>query len=406
MNGVFDRLVGQGAVVTGLSAAAGAARDLVARGGDIGDLAGSAMTHAWLFTGPPGSGRSVAARALAAALQCEDPAQVGCGRCRACTTVTAGTHTDVRIFAPEGLSITALQMRSMVREASRRPTVGHWQIVLVEDADRLTERAANALLKLVEEPPARTVVLLCAPSDDPDDIMVTLRSRCRHIALVTPSVAAIAKVLIGDAIAPETARWAAEVSGGHVGRARRLATHPQSREQRARALAVARAATSDGVYTVVEMLLRDIETTAKTANADRNERETEELRTALGGGGTGKGAVGALRGSAGQLKDLEKRQKTRNTRTVRDGLDRALLDLAALFRDALVQSTGARVAMMHPDEADQTRRLAAYARPEGLLRCVEAILTCRRAIDQNVKPGVALDAMAAGVSTALRVHRS
>lgn len=405
MDGVFDRLVGQDAVVTELRAAAAAAREVAAGSGTVADLAGSAMTHAWLFTGPPGSGRSVAARALAAALQCDDPVEPGCGHCRACTTVLAGTHADVRAIAPDGLSIAVKQMREVVADASRRPSVGSWQIVLIEDADRLTEQAGNALLKMVEEPPAQTIVLLCAPTVDPEDISVTLKSRCRHVPLVTPSAAAIAAVLERDGIDPERAAWAAGVCGGHVGRAKRLATDPESQKQRKQALGVARAATSESVYGVVEQLLRDAESAAKEINADRNERETEDLRTALGAGGTGRGTAGVMRGSAGQLKDLEKRQKARSTRAVRDALDRALIDLAALFRDALIQGTGAQVTLMHPDEAEQTRRLAGYARPEGLLRCVESVLTCREAIDLNVKPVVALDAMAAGVSTALRDYR-
>ena len=154
------------------------------------------MTHAWLITGPPGSGRSIAALCFAAALQCTSDGVPGCGECRACTTTMAGTHADVRRIVPEGLSIGVDEMRNIVQIASRRPGTGRWQIVVIEDADRLTEGAANALLKVVEEPPPSTVFLLCAPSVDPEDIAITLRSRCRHVALVTPPVDAIAQVLI------------------------------------------------------------------------------------------------------------------------------------------------------------------------------------------------------------------
>src|SRR6201987_3691254 len=228
MSRVFARLVGQESVEAELVAAAAAAR------GDSTHTA--AMTHAWLITGPPGSGRSIAALCFAAALQCTSDGVPGCGECRACTTTIAGTHADVRRIIPEGLSIGVDEMRNIVQIASRRPGTGRWQIVLVEDADRLTEGAANALLKVVEEPPPSTVFLLCAPSGDPEDIALTLRSRCRHIALVTPSPEAIAAVLIdGDALTAETANWAASVSGGHVGRARRLATDPEGPERRAAA---------------------------------------------------------------------------------------------------------------------------------------------------------------------------
>ncbi len=228
MSGVFARLVGQGAVESELLAAARSARsDSTHSSGFDGD-----MTHAWLITGPPGSGRSIAALCFAAALQCTSDGDPGCGRCRSCLTTMAGTHADVRRVIPEGLSIGVDDMRAIVQIASRRPTTGRHQIVLIEDADRLTEGAANALLKVVEEPPASTVFLLCAPSVDPEDIAVTLRSRCRHVALVTPPTTAIAQVLIdNDGLAAETANWAASVSGGHVGRARRLATDPEARQR-------------------------------------------------------------------------------------------------------------------------------------------------------------------------------
>ncbi|MBX9921265.1 MAG: DNA polymerase III subunit delta', partial [Mycolicibacterium frederiksbergense] len=193
-SGVFSRLVGQHLVEEELLAAARSARGEKSHSG----LTAGGMTHAWLITGPPGSGRSIAALCFAAALQCTSEGQPGCGECRPCTTTMAGTHADVRRIIPEGLSIGVKEMREIVQIASRRPGTGRWQIVVVEDADRLTEGAANALLKVVEEPPQSTVFLLCAPSVDPEDISVTLRSRCRHVALVTPPTSAIAQVLIDN----------------------------------------------------------------------------------------------------------------------------------------------------------------------------------------------------------------
>jgi DNA polymerase III subunit delta' len=317
----------------------------------------------------------------------------------------AGTHADVRRVIPEGLSIGVDEMRAIVQIASRRPTTGHWQIVLIEDADRLTEGAANALLKVVEEPPPSTVFLLCAPSVDPEDIAVTLRSRCRHVALVTPSTAAIAQVLIdGDGLAADTANWAASVSGGHVGRARRLATDPEARERRERALGLVRDAVNPArAYEAAEELVAAAETEALVLTAHRAEAETEELRTALGAGGTGKGTAGTLRGATGAIKDLERRQKSRHTRASRDALDRALIDLATYFRDALVVAANAgNVAANHPDMADRVAALAGHAAPERLLRCIEAVLECREALAINVKPKFAVDAMVATIGQELR----
>ena len=350
MAGVFSRLVGQDAVEAELVAAAQAARGDSAHNG----AATGTMTHAWLITGPPGSGRSIAALCFAAALQCTSDGVPGCGECRACTTTMAGTHADVRRIIPEGLSIGVDEMRNIVQIASRRPGTGRWQMVMIEDADRLGERAANALLKVVEEPPPSTVFLLCAPSVDPEDIAITLRSRCRHVPLVTPPVDAIARVLIEtDGLPEDEARWAASVSGGHVGRARRLATDEQARERRQRALGLAReAATPSRAYAAAEELVATAEAEARALTEDRNEAETEELRTALGAGGTGKGTAGTLRGATGAIRDLERRQKSRQTRASRDALDRALIDLATYFRDALLVSSGAGEIQAEPSGHD------------------------------------------------------
>lgn len=393
MAGVFDRLVGQAVVEAELTAAAESARSGAA-----------GMTHAWLFTGPPGSGRSVAALCFAAALQCESPGVPGCGQCHACTTTMAGTHGDVRRVVPEGLSISVKEMREIVGIASRRPSTGKWLVVVVEDADRLTEGASNALLKVVEEPPARTVFLLCAPSTDPEDVSVTIRSRCRHVGLTTPSADAIAQVLREtDGLDEEQARWAASVGGGHVGRARWLAKDPEARARRLKALQIPLAVLRPaGGYGAAADLIAAAAEEAKLANADRDEREIEELRTALGAGGTGKGAAGALRGSAGALKDLERRQKSRLTRAQRDALDRALIDVAGLYRDALAIRLGASVPALHPDIEERARQLAEHARPEGLLRAVESVMACREALAGNVKPQVAVDAMVAGLEAATR----
>ncbi|AZG47457.1 DNA polymerase III subunit delta' [Gordonia insulae] len=426
MTNVFDRLIGQDAVADELRTAARAARAVSARldesaagaismfgttddpASDVVDgQSRAAMTHAWLFTGPPGSGRSVAATCFAAALQCQAD-EIGCGECRACVTAMAQTHADVRHVIPEGLSLSVREARDVVQAAARRPGTGRWQIVVVEDADRLTEQAANALLKAVEEPASRTVFLLCAPSVDPEDISVTLRSRCRHIALTTPAVADIERVLIDrDGIEPERAAWAAGVCGGHVGRARRLATDEDARAQREKALGLARAATRDSTaYAAAEALVRSADEAAKAISAELDEAETDTMRTALGAGGTGKGTARPPRGTAGALKELEKRQKSRATRVSRDVLDRALVDLAALFRDALVVSVGAQVTAMHPDKADDiVAPMAAFATPEKLLRCVEAVLDCRTALDVNVKPKFAVDAMVATIGLAMNKGR-
>ena len=352
----------------------------------------AAMTHAWLFTGPPGSGRSVAARAFAAALQCPEH---GCGHCQSCRTVLAGTHSDVREVVPEGLSISVSEMRALVQIAARRPSTGGWQIVVIADADRLTEGAANALLKAVEEPSARTVFLLCAPSDHPDDVPVTIRSRCRLVPLRTPPAEAIAAVLSSrDGVDPEIARWAASVCGGHVGRARRLARDPDARARREQVLALPLSLRGFGeVFTAADHLIGSAEAEAADVAGSRDAAEREALSVAMGAGGTGKGVAAAQRGAKAAERELERRQKSRATRSQRDALDRALVDLAGFYRDVLAARFGASVPATHPDRAHDVHQAAASWSPESTLRRLEAVLSCREALELNVKPRIAVEAM-------------
>ncbi len=383
--GVFADVIGQPDAVGVLRTAVAASH------GDSG-VPVAAMTHAWLFTGPPGSGRSVAARAFAAALECPDR---GCGHCVHCHTVLAGTHADVRSVVPEGLTISVKEMRAVVQLAARRPVTGPWQIVLIEDADRLTEGASNALLKSIEEPPPRTVFLLCAPSTHPDDVSVTIRSRCRVLSLRIPPAEAIAEVLIRrDGIDPQVARWAASVAAGHVGRARRLARDDEAREQRSRVLALPGGLRSIGdVFAEAGELLATAKGEAKSVADRRDGAELEELKTALGAGGTGKGAVGAARGTAGVVKDLERRQKSRATRTERDVLDRALVDLSGFYRDVIARGLGAPVPLTNPDMEREVEVAVGRFGAVGALRRLDAILACREAIEANVKPQIAVEAM-------------
>jgi len=377
--GVWSQVIGQEAVVAELRAAVSHP---------------AAMTHAWLFTGPPGSGRSVAARAFAAALQCPDG---GDGTCHACRTVLAGTHADVKVIVPDGLSIGVLEARELVRVAGRSPSQGRWQMIIVEDADRMSEAASNAVLKMIEEPPPRTVVMLCAPSLHPDDVPVTIRSRCRVVALRTPPVAAIAEVLVSrDGIDPALAAWSAAASGGHVGRARRLARDEEARLARKSVLDVPlRLVSLAACLDAADDLVGSAKEETEAATEALDGAETDALKTSLGVGARGPGVVAASRGSAGQLKELERRQKSRATRIGRDSMDRALVDLAGLYRDALVlgSAPSADLPLNHPDRRADAVELARRIGPEGALRRIDAILDCRTALEENVKPQIALEAL-------------
>jgi DNA polymerase III subunit delta' len=394
--GVFGDLPGQDAVVAQLRrAAAGAAALLTGRRLDPG-----AMTHAWLFIGPPGSGRSVAARAFAAALLCGegdgDGNGGGCGECASCRQVLAGTHADLLLVRPEGLSYGVKQTRDLVLRAAGKPTGGRWHIVLFEDADRCTEQAANALLKAIEEPAPRTVWLLCAPSAE--DLVPTIRSRCRVVTLVVPSSDAVAQVLTDrDGIEPARALAAARAAQGHIGRARRLATDASAARRRADVLRVPAAVTSLGpALSAAASLVRTAEEEAKAVTEGLDEPEREALRRAFGEGSSGKGVAKAMRGMAGAMKDLEDRQKSRATRVKRDTLDQALLELALFYRDILMLQLGAGTELANPES--DLRKLASSSTPEATLRRLQAIMHCRELLTLSVAPLLAVEEMALSLS--------
>jgi DNA polymerase-3 subunit delta' len=369
---VWDDVVGQEHAVEMLSAAA---------------TDPAAMTHGWLLTGPPGSGRSNAARAFAAALQCE---RGGCGVCQACTTTLAGTHADVTIVATEKVTIAIDEVRDLVGVASRRPSQGRWRVIIVEDADRMAERTTNVLLKAIEEPPPRTVWILCAPS--PQDVLVTIRSRCRGVALRVPPVEAVARLLVArDGVDPVVAEAAARAAQSHIGLARRLARDGKARERRSSVLALARRIRGVGDAVVAAGELVEVaQAEAKAATEERDAIEKAELLRALGvePGGT---MPPRLRS---QLTDLEKDQKRRATRHQRDVLDRSMLDLLSLYRDVLVVQLGAQVDLVNAELAETVQALAEDSTPEQTVRRMDAIGVARERLGGNVAPLLALEAMA------------
>jgi DNA polymerase-3 subunit delta' len=386
--GAFGQLIGQEPVVAQLTAAAQAAALALAGEPDIG------MSHAWLFTGPPGSGRSVAARAFAAALQCPSG---GCGTCHECHTALSGAHADVEIVQPTGLSYSVAETRALVVRAALAPTRGRWQITIIEDADRFTEHALNALLKALEEPPPRGVWLLCAPSTE--DLLPTIRSRCRLVTLRIPPYDAVAGHLISEGVDPEAAAFAARAAQGHVGRARRLARDEEASRRRREVLELpTHVARISDCVAAASRLVDAAKQEASAVSELLDEEEKTALREAMGD--TGARGAARPRGMAGAISDLEKRQRSRSTRTQRDALDRALVDLAAFYRDVLVMQLGASVDLVNTDQQDVLARLAGESTAESTLCRIEAVLAAREAIDANVAPLLAVEAMAVSLHAA------
>jgi DNA polymerase III, delta' subunit len=376
---VWDELVGQDRAVETLRRAVAGGRH--------------AMTHAWLFVGPPGSGRSNAARAFAAALQCHDG---GCGRCNDCRTSLSGAHPDVTLLRTEQLSIGVDEMRQLVSRANVAPVNRRWQVVVIEDADRVTERGADALLKALEEPAPKTVWLLCAPSAD--DVIVTIRSRCRELRLVTPPVEEVAKLLVGrDGVDEVMARYCARAAQGHVGRARALALNEEARKRRHEILSLpARLNTLTDCLSAAESLVASASEEAGQLTADLDAREMTELQAALG---MGTRRVKA-RGVQGAIKELEDQQKARAKRFQRDALDRVLTELTGYYRDVLACQTAPGVPFVNADIADEITTFAGCTRPEQTVHALDALLEARKALEGNVAPQLALEAMLLGLGRA------
>jgi len=380
-DGVWADVVGQPRAVETLQQAVAAAA------GPIGDEDDRAMTHAWLFTGPPGSGRSVAARAFAAALECPDG---GCGVCNACVTALSGAHPDVTLCRTEALSIGVKEIRDLVFKAAMKPASGPWQVIVIEDADRLTPDAAAALLKSLEEPPARTVWVLCAPNAD--DLIATIRSRTREVHLVTPADDFVIEVLTRrDGVEHDAAVEAARAAQGHIGRARALATDKDAHDARARIVDLPTQWTSVGacLLSAADVVAQaQAEASAQTAELDAAERAELDLTL----GFTTKGA--RPRSAAAAISQLEEQQKARAKRLQRDALDSVLTELSTWYRDVLALQLGAPEAeLINVAVAARARSVAASTTPERTAACLDAILGARRAIDGNVTPQLAMEAL-------------
>ncbi|GAB2519133.1 DNA polymerase III subunit delta' [Paramicrobacterium agarici] len=342
------------------------------------------MTHAWLITGPPGSGRSNIAYAFAAALLSGDPD----GDQQTIGQVESRTHPDLSILRTENVSYKIEEVRAFATTSYYSPSVGRYRVMVIEDADRMTERTSNVLLKALEEPPERTVWVLCAPSDA--DMLPTIRSRVRTLRLSLPTVddvAALLQVQLGvDAV---TAERAARLAQSHIGMAKRLATDADALSRRERTLrtALAMRTVTDAVMAAAGML-EIAGDDAKAFTAERDEAERESVLRSLGVE-PGKTVPPALRS---QLKALEDDQKRRATRSLRDGIDRILVDLLSLYRDITMVQLGRDAAIINREFTDDLRRAAESADPARTLHTMDAIQLARRRIAGNVAPALALEA--------------
>ncbi|MEY4434668.1 MAG: hypothetical protein RIR16_708 [Actinomycetota bacterium] len=342
--------------------------------------------HAWLMTGPPGSGRSNLARLFASALVCEFG---GCGSCKSCNLAANGGHPDISILATEKVQISIDEIRQVVSNSQFGGSMSRFRIVIIEDADRMTERSSNVLLKALEEPPAGTIWILCAPSEA--DMLPTIRSRVRRVGLKVPSVAAVTQILEAEGVDPKLARACAEEAQCHIGMARRLATSSEARSRRRETLMVALAI--DSVTSAVNAAQRWLEIAKKDADALTEERDSQEKAELLKSLGLAEGdsIPPALRVD---LKNLEENQKRRSTRSLRDGIDRILVDLLSVYRDVLNIQLMADVPLVNSALRFSIDELAESTKPEQTISKLEKIAETRHYIDSNVRDLLALEGLA------------
>ena len=373
---VWHELVGQERAVAELARAA--------------EPGSPAMTHAWLLTGPPGSGRSNAARAFAAALLApgQDRDEPDVRRALGCT------HESMTVLSTQKSVISIDEVRSLVATAHQAPANAPWRVVIIEDADRMAERTSNVLLKAIEEPPPQTVWILCAPS--PQDVLTTIRSRCRSVTLRVPSPQAVAALLESSAgIDPDTARWAAHASQSHIGRARRLATAPNARSERAVVLDIPRQLRSIG--STVRLAARIVDMAkerAKERTEERNAQEKEQLLRTLGV----EAGTRVPPSARAQIRRLEEEQKRRDVRARNDELDSIFIELLSLYRDVLAQQLGAESGRINVEEDERIASLAAEGDANTTLMRIDVLRQARERLGTTMAPALIVESAFIGLS--------
>ena len=294
------------------------------------------IAHAYLFTGPAETGKTHLARVAAAALNCQGDSRP-CGECRACVRTLRGQHPDVTVLEPEAGRVKIDQIRALRRDVALSPLEGRWRVYIVSDLHTATIEAENALLKTLEEPPSRVVLLITAT--DASLLLPTIVSRCQVLALRTVSVTTIERALLARGIEVDVAGLLARLSAGRVGWALRAADDP-------------------------------------TVLADRSQR-LDELLDVMGGTRATKIQAAERLGQRDDLADIARLWQT-------------------FWRDVLLIQEGLEDAVVNADRLEAARAVARQWDLRDTAAAARAVEATLERLNQNVNARLALEALFLG----------
>jgi DNA polymerase-3 subunit delta' len=374
---VFDELVGQERVAAFLRAA----------------VESGSSSHAYLFVGPPGSGKRTAARGLACALVCEDG---GCGTCSACMRVKRGAHPDVRVVEPQGAATYLVeQVRDeIVPDMWLRPAEARAKVYVIDRADAMNDSSANAFLKTLEEPPSAVSIVLL--TDDFDAVLPTIISRCQVVRFApVPPARAILLLAERTGAGEDAALAALAASGGVLPRAIEFLRTPARREARDRMIAVLRdLGVMDGRDVLVSA--RDLLSLVRAPLDEIKERQETELRE----------RIEFMGRAAGPMKEAELKHKRELTAREREGIAELLNVTESWLRDAVAASSGATDLVANRDAIDDVSAAGACMAPASVEDAFQAVRRARRRVSYNVSPQLAVEAMLFEIQEARTCPRS
>ena len=386
---VFDSVIGQEAAVSEFLRASQDANAV--QSGDHSN----AMTHAWLVTGPPGSGRSTLALAFAATLVCS---KGGCGSCADCRSVTTDTHPDVEHVIPEALIYTVDNADALIERAAMAPRRSQWHVIVIEDVDRFQMHAIPKLLRAIEEPPPQTVWVLCSPTVE--DVLPTVRSRCRHVLLNSPSLEMVATQLENRfGVAHDMAAFASRVAQGHIGRARALATDESVRLRRSEILDIpSQLTTVSACFSAATRVINAINSDTDELIAPMDLADEDNVRMVFGDGASGFKSID--RAIKREVKLMEDRFKSRRRRVLFDQFDRICLDLTGFYRDVLAVQVGSDAELINSELRPQIEKLAAIGTVTDTIGRIDAIKQARDQLYANVTPLLVFESLFVGLRDA------